>query len=1167
MSRIFVCTSRTAWVFSVIFLACVGDDGTHQGATNDSTVGIDSTPGEGDLSETPDDMYTEDGFRSLPRDAITLDTRSDLPGGFGAGCDSDDDCLSQKCVESHVGSVCSSLCVDSCPPGWECAQDPTAVGVVSYVCFPRFQKLCFPCLSNSDCVGGSSTGGHKCVSFGPEGSFCGGDCSDAECPIGFSCTQVTDALGVAASQCIPTNGECPCSAPAIAASASTLCYKQSVYGKCTGTRICTDRGLLACDATEPTLDECDGQDNNCDGVKDEAFSPQGCDKVTEFGICKGQTECTSEGVVCTAPQPSVEVCDGVDNDCDGTVDEPNAVGCVQVYPDEDGDGVGAGQSACYCTPPEEGFAVATGDCDDGNSTRYPGAAESCNGQDDNCSGSVDEAGSIGCVDYFADADGDGYGVSNSSVCLCAETELFSAVIDGDCNDAAAGIHPGIPEECNGKDDDCDGEVDPISALGCTDYFRDEDGDGFGQADDSVCGCGPKYPYTAVKISDCDDTSPSVFPGQVELCNNQDDDCDGEIDGNTALGCTEWYKDLDQDGQGQTDGVSCLCAPDEVYSAWVGGDCNDLDPLIFSGQVETCNGVDDDCDGQVDESGSLGCSTYFRDDDNDGFGVVTDVSCGCTSTPPFTATEAGDCDDQDPDVSPVATESCNGQDDDCDLAVDETDAVGCAILLLDADGDGVGVAGVGLCLCKPTGDYSATVDGDCQDDDAQVFPASIEKCNGKDDNCDGVTDGPDSIGCKYYFVDADGDGFGGQLPPQCLCAKTESLSIKGGDCNDGSAVVSPISLEVCNGVDDNCDSVVDEGCGTPVLGWPTYGFDARRTGHNIQEQGPQTANLKWSVTFADPITTPVLIHYESKRVVAIAKNFVTAFALDGKELWKTSLDVPVIGNGGATLRLGGTMMVVAGDKLVMLGADGATLWSAPLSGATATSPLVDGTGATYVISPSAVSKISAAGQLLWTVEGGGNWSQTAHPAFAPNGLVIGATQDGAIRGINPETGELVWSVSGGQAMGDTFLSIGESGSIYAARSAAIGLFTMAGKVGGTGAFVGKPTGLAIFNTGFECCNPLDYILVARDQTNGLVRYGASLGAAVWSKGPIASSPHAVDLDGDIFVGTAAKQLAVLNSAGNSKWTLATTGTVVAQPTIGLGYVFFGDTSGKLYAIGP
>ncbi|NUN14875.1 MAG: hypothetical protein HUU55_14700, partial [Myxococcales bacterium] len=915
MSTCHYCYGLTVLMAYVLMTGCADDTGNQVGTTDTSKDG-DSQPGDVGSFETSDFEPLED-FETPQHDTRVFDAAFEGPGEFGASCDSDDDCLSQKCVESYVGSVCSSLCVDTCPPGWECAQDPTAQGAVSYVCFPRYQKLCFPCLDNSDCVGGSNTGGHKCVSFGPDGSFCGGDCSQSECPVGFSCTQVTDSLGSTSRQCIPNSGECPCSAPAKANSASTSCYHETPFGKCMGTRTCTELGLTRCDALEPTFDECDGRDNNCNGIVDDGFSSQPCEKVTEFGICKGQTICTVEGVVCKAAEPSVEVCDGVDNDCDGVVDQSQALGCIQVVPDNDGDGFGAGSPSCYCEVPKENFSVIAGDCDDQNKSRYPGATEVCNGQDDNCSGTIDETGSIGCVPYFADADGDGYGVSNSSICICGKTELFSATVGGDCNDSAAGIHPGVPEECNGKDDDCDGDVDPISAISCTDYFRDDDGDGFGQAGDSVCGCGPKFPYTSVKISDCDDTSPVIFPGQIEVCNGKDDDCDGTADGNTALGCIEWYKDLDMDGQGLSGDVSCLCAPDDSYSAWVGGDCDDSNPLVYSGQVETCNGADDDCDGQIDEPGSVGCSTFFRDDDNDGFGIVTDALCVCAAFPPFTTTAAGDCSDGDPNISPNATESCNGIDDDCDFAVDETDAQGCSPFLVDADGDGVGVAGVGLCLCKPSGDYSALIDGDCQDDDAQVFPAAIEKCNGKDDNCDGAVDGPGSSGCKFWFVDADGDGFGGELPPQCLCVTSPGLSIKGGDCNDGSVEISPISQEMCNGLDDNCDTVIDEGCGVPVVGWPTYGFDARRTGHNIQEQGPQTANLKWSATFPDPITTSVVVHSESKRIVAIAKNTVVAFTLDGKELWKTTLSGSVIGNGGPTVRLGGTLMVVAGDTLVML----------------------------------------------------------------------------------------------------------------------------------------------------------------------------------------------------------------------------------------------------------
>lgn len=147
---------------------------------------------------------------------------------------------------------------------------------------------------------------------------------------------------------------------------------------------------------------------------------------------------------------------------------------------------------------------------------------------------------------------------------------------------------------------------------------------------------------------------------------------------------------------------------------------------------SCDGLDDDCDGNIDEG--LVERSYYRDSDRDGFGVLADSQTGCRA-PIGYVEESGDCDDSTIDVSPAATESCNGTDDDCDEMIDD------GVLLEfypDADGDAFGAGSVPGFGCEvPVGFAPRT--GDCAPDDASKHPGHVEYCNTVDDDCDDVAD--------------------------------------------------------------------------------------------------------------------------------------------------------------------------------------------------------------------------------------------------------------------------------------------------------------------------------------------------------------------------------------------------------------------------------------------
>ncbi len=186
------------------------------------------------------------------------------------------------------------------------------------------------------------------------------------------------------------------------------------------------------------------------------------------------------------------------------------------------------------------------------------------------------------------------------------------------------------------------------AIGCVGktYFRDVDGDGVGGAETTV-DCAKPAGF-AEKGGDCDDYDANAYPGAPELCNGRDDDCDGTID--EDLEERTQYEDADGDGFGKSSGATVVArCPPKGYAP-VAGDCDDEDPAIHPGAVETCNHHDDDCDGRVDERVRPIC----------GVGMC--------------AREAPTCDPATCEPGQPKTETCNGLDDDCDDEVDEVDEV-------------------------------------------------------------------------------------------------------------------------------------------------------------------------------------------------------------------------------------------------------------------------------------------------------------------------------------------------------------------------------------------------------------------------------------------------------------------------------------------------------------
>ena len=252
------------------------------------------------------------------------------PGTFLAPCTKNDDCDSGLCIESAAGKVCTKTCSDDCPAGFSCRQKAGGTGDVVFLCTPRFLFLCNPCNDNKDC-NESGKSDAVCANVGKhgeeEGMFCTARCDPDvknDCPGGYACKEMVGH----GFQCIRVDGNCPCSKTAAKLGLKTTCSKHKDIGDsgkfCVGERHCSTKGLSECSAKVPAIDECNYLDDDCDGTTDNldpALKVE-CINKNEHGLCKGTvTGCSDGKSICSAKSPKPEVCNGLDDNCDGVTDE------------------------------------------------------------------------------------------------------------------------------------------------------------------------------------------------------------------------------------------------------------------------------------------------------------------------------------------------------------------------------------------------------------------------------------------------------------------------------------------------------------------------------------------------------------------------------------------------------------------------------------------------------------------------------------------------------------------------------------------------------------------------------------------------------------------------------------------------------------------------------
>jgi len=368
-------------------------------------------------------------------------------GRFGDACTSHLQCVEGYCVEptGGAGGVCSRTCADDCPTGFDCLPVSFPEGDLA-LCIPATGRLCAPCAADGECPG------QVCLTLDGAGR-CATSCAiPTDCPTGYTCAPDPTSAH-AGSFCQPVTGSCSCSAEL--AGAARSCSTVNAIGTCWGTQVCdATLGWSACSALAASTEQCDGIDNDCNFVIDNAVGGgEACTVTNAAGSCPGVRLCTgTSGFTCTGQVPTVEACNTIDDNCNGSVDEG--------YPGL-GDVCSAGIGACLRYGSVRCSAAQTGvTC--GAVAGAP-ATELCNQIDDDCNGAIDEPfTTIGTA-------------CSAGVGVCSRFGSFICRMDG--GGAECSATPGPPtgaDVCNYLDDDCDGLVDNSFRNALTGFY-DQDG--------------------------------------------------------------------------------------------------------------------------------------------------------------------------------------------------------------------------------------------------------------------------------------------------------------------------------------------------------------------------------------------------------------------------------------------------------------------------------------------------------------------------------------------------------------------------------------------------------------------------------------------------------------------------------------------------------------------
>ncbi|QDG54635.1 hypothetical protein FIV42_28985 [Persicimonas caeni] len=542
--------------------------------------------------------------------------------------------------------------------------------------------------------------------------------------------------------------------------------------------------------------------------------------------CAGDADC-----------PMGFACD-VSDTAGNTFCRPTIDTCT-VCRDRDGDGLGTGRCGTSATP------VTRYDCDDRNAEAYYNPdipdhpfPQTCGEQDYNCNGLSDTAEQVGADQYPAEHCTACFDTCSGQLTNGAFSCKTETLGDGS-------LQPFCGVQCDAGWADCDGDSSNGCEVPVDDptrvYYRDADGDGRGDPNDSTFACTPgDLPAGYVQDdSDCNDAEASAYgagPGGAaaeEVCDGVDNDCNGSVDDALAQ-----------------EGTSCSSTGNLGVCAdgfWV---CKGTGGFACEGgiqpgsQLEVCNGLDDDCDGDTDEATATDAQLFYPDRDSDGYGDSSASSTRACSAPSGFVLDNSDCNDSNSNVNPGETETCaTGYDDNCNGNTNDAGAIGGATLYRDADGDGYGVSSQTEQYCSAFSGW-ATQDGDCADSDSSRNPGATEVCDDVDNNCDGTVDEAGVSDGLTWYPDDDGDTHGDANhggTRYCSGDQPSGWLQSSDDCNDNNDQMFSGNFEQCDGLDNDCDGDVDEGCPS--------GLDYPSATHTTRWAGQTSGDLQ-TVTCPD-----------------------------------------------------------------------------------------------------------------------------------------------------------------------------------------------------------------------------------------------------------------------------------------------------------------------------
>ncbi len=798
---------RSLILVPVLLLAIACSGGTDPVSTSEDTSSTD-----GALEDAPPvgaDIGTDLAGPDVPasdngsHDITSLDTEPACEPGagcFGDPCGDGGDCLFGLCVPHMGDTVCTIECLEDCPDGWDCQALNTGPDMV-FACVSPYAHLCRPCSVQDDCATGAIE--DACIDYGPEGSYCGADCSDdGLCPTGYSCVDAKTTAGVGLKQCVSDSGICACSPLSVKLGLATPCTSTNGFGTCPGLRACTDEGLGACDAAEPDEETCDGLDNDCDGVTDDVACDDGNDCTAD--ACDADTGCTHDTLTGTSCNDG-DVCSLADH-CEAGICAGTTIDCDDNNP--------CTTDAC---DPTGGcmYSFNTAACDDGDPCTVADQCKQgiCEGFDIDCDCDTD-------VDCLALEDGD---VCNG-ILACDTTVLPSeCVVDPgtvvECPDPEGVDAPCLEAVCHPLSGECSFEPTEEDDVLCQDGDLCTLGDG---CQDGAC-------VPGAPLSTCNDGNPctadSCAPGEgCVFAPDDDESCD---DGNPCTvgdhcadgGCAfEGGLDCADDNLCTTD----FCDPTSgCVHALNDAPCDDGDPCTTGDHCEL---------GDCVTTGIFSC-----DDGNPCTDDVCDDIQGCAHIP---SAAAADCDDGNPcttgdhcdDGFCVASGIPDCDDEDvCTTDLCNPASGGCVHLLNQNPCDDGDICTVGdachLGDCKsgpalPCDDGNLCTDDACNPQTGCTFTPNTIPCDDGDpctlvDTCvagDCVSTTPDTCDDENLCTDdACVPGVGCTNVPNTVPCDDGDACTLADVCANGDCVGStPPNCEDSNPcTDDSCD--VDAGC--------------------------------------------------------------------------------------------------------------------------------------------------------------------------------------------------------------------------------------------------------------------------------------------------------------------------------------------------------------------